>query len=138
MSLSHTVTKADVLRIHGEHTAFKGSSSLPLSGPQPEGWNARQATRTEVHALLQAQCLPPYHAPPTSGRVTRKESEALKSSLRASVTEEDHDAFARARAAGGDMPAQDAHHHAQREHGKALWVEADRLVDDALGKAVSS
>lgn len=96
MTLKHTVTKEQVLALHAEHVAFKSSGALPLAGVRPAGWNARQSTRTEVHALIHLQCPTP--------------------TFDASADPDDV-------------------HHEQKKHGKALWIETDRLVTEALGSA---
>ena len=91
------MNKQDVVALYDAELA-KGRSSL----------EAFQATRTEVHAVLQLE------APaPDVDQVT--DAHRVASDI----------------ARASDPIHTDAHHWLQKEHGKALWVEADKLVSAA-------
>lgn len=93
------LTVDDVKRLHNEHLSRFRTASL-----------ARQATRTEVQAILELQSPPP--GPDT-------------------VTDEHRIASDKARAT--DPLHVDAAHWVQKTHQKGLWRQTDSLVQDALG-----
>lgn len=147
--MDHTVTTADVKRIH---QALVDDKRTPQE--------CRQGTRTEVHALIQEQNPSPLAlgAPSrefnVSGIVINKfgfkvhdEAHGIaetaakeadlavrKAALFDKLTAEQMIASEKARA-GVDGTHRDAVHFVQKEHSKAVWAEADRLVSEALGGA---
>jgi hypothetical protein len=111
----------------------------------PDGFDPRQSTRVLVKARLQELNPLPYStvtpdmqaARDRRGSLTRKELAEQHAYMRAQVTEEDHERYARARGTPDTEAVRDAHHFAQKMHGKALWELADGLVEEVLGKAVT-
>ena len=104
-----------------------------------QGTDALKATRTEIHAALQLRNPPPYsdHPPHLPKQVsesrafTREEAEEIRAHQRMQVTDAEHLEFSKSRA---EHPyILDAHHYVQWKHGKALWVEADRLLAQLMG-----
>ena len=126
-TLTHTVTKADVVRVHAEEVS---------RGKSPE--DARAGTRTVIQAMLHLQLPSPCSDVPTAlvGKLSLDPAEraCVKSHQLAQVTTEDMIASEKARS-GVDGTHRDAHHFMQKEHQKNLWVETDRLVTEALGGA---
>ena len=123
--MEHTVT-----------TDFVKATYARLASRGPK--DAFMGLRTEVHEALQAQLPPPYsdhpaHLPKEDGRkFTAAEQAEIHEFMRSSVTDAEIIAFDRARAKDRDHRlTQDAHHFVQKEHGKALWAEADRLIKAA-------
>ena len=125
--MDHTLTKADVLRIHAEEVLRGKSREDALAG-----------TRTVVQSMLHTQLPSPHSDVPAKLVGKQKLEPAEKACIRAhqvaQLTEAELIASERARS-GPDGTHADAHHFAQKEHQKALWVEADRLVAEALGGA---
>ena len=133
--MNHSVTIDDVKHIYRENVAqlVGGSRKTPAE--------ARQGTRTEVHALLQEQVPCPYRlAPPArayaphEGKLRNQNIADRKATLIASIPDALVLESERARS-GPDGGHVDAVHYVQKQHGKALWVEADRLVVEAIGGA---
>ena len=118
--ITHTLTTDDVKAIHDR---------LKHRGPR----DAYLGTRTEVHEALQAQCPPQYTSFPDHlpmdrhAKFTRAELAEIHAHQRAQVTDAEILASERARA-GVDGDHRDAHHYVQKQHGIALWKEADRLI----------
>lgn len=125
-----TVSIEDVKRIRDALAAKPGLSEADVVN----------GTRTEVHALLQL-CKPAPHTSLTaemrqareSRLLTRAELEEQAAHQRAQVSDEERDAFARARARGDSnaLHCADAHHYAQMLHGNQLWIETDALCAQA-------
>jgi hypothetical protein len=119
--------KKDVLSIHAAQVARYGAK---------DGY---QSTRTEVHAALQLLNPMPYsdhppHLPPQTSTQGLKRRTAFTHSemaeIRAHQTGQvtDAEVMASEKARVKDPSHTDAHHYVQKEHGKALWAEADRLI----------
>jgi hypothetical protein len=128
--MKHTVTAADVKRIHAANVA---------RGKTPA--EARQGARTEVHELLQAQLPVPYPLPARTKTFAAADTAARDADLanrtkamQSQVTDAEILASERARG-GADATHRDAHHWVQKQHGIALWQETDRLIAEALGGA---
>lgn len=135
----NTLTIDEVKAIHAANVARKDA---------PEGWVPRQATRTHVkQALLERNPMPCTSLTPEMQAardrrepLTYKEHEEQLSHQRSQVTELQHAAYASARAArhphtvdaDGKVTVKDAIHHVQKLHGIEMWVEADRLVGEAV------
>lgn len=116
--VTHELTIDDVSRIHAGCIA-RGRTSI----------EAFQGTRTELHENLQASCPFPLSSKPEEMNnrvVTPEERDSLVAAQRDMVSDEHRIASDRARAK--DPTHVDAHHWLQKEHGKALWAEADRLL----------
>ena len=99
------------------------------------GFDARQATRTLVHAQLQAESPVPYPLPPSAlaagapGAAGAADLASRKAAMHASVSQADQVAF---QAIGSTASGcRDAHHYAQRQQQAALWVQADALLKAA-------
>lgn len=132
----NTLTAAEVKALHDEQVSLWGKS---------DGFNARQAARTRVHEALQAKNPPPFsslapdmvEARNRRTPLTHAEKAFQHAHQIAQLGDEHHEAYGRARAAGDKdaIGCADAHHYHQKLHGKALWVEAERLVTELLGGA---
>jgi|GEM_PF-4054683 hypothetical protein len=150
--IEHTVTAADVKRIYGENLARK-----------KRPFHARQGARTEVHALIHAQCPTPLPLPPPSrafnlsGIVERdgflEHDQAHAESEAAAKLQDLRDRKAKMAASIGDADVLewsklpqgvgpgtkdqtfDPHHWVQKRHQQVVWAETDRLVEAALGGA---
>jgi hypothetical protein len=116
--MKHSVTPDRVRELHKAHLARYSPA------------DARQATRTEVHALLQLECPPPYHDRPAhlpqDGLLSHAQTREYRDHQRSQPTDQECLDFARARSK--DPCVEDPHHHAQKRHGIALWRETDRLI----------
>ena len=145
--MKHTVTPADVKRLYSENL---GRNKTPK--------DARQGTRTEVHALIHVQNPTPLplpapgrefnlsgiavgadgfkaHDPALAAREAEAKSADLvarKAGLFSQLTTEQILESEKARA-GVDGGHRDAVHYVQKQHGKALWAETNRLVTEVLG-----
>lgn len=54
--MNSTITADAVRKIHADHEAYDPKHpTFPFGGTKPAGWNPKQSTRTEVHALLQKE-----------------------------------------------------------------------------------
>jgi len=97
---------------------------------------ALRETRTLVHAKLQLDNPPPYsdhpgHLPKDRpGKFSHSEMKEIHAHQHAQVTDEERLASEKARE-GIDGNHVNAHHYVQKEHGKSLWKETDRLVQSA-------
>ena len=129
MSITHTITTADVLALRDDLVA-RGRT----------GADVRQALRTELSGLLQLQCPPPgssltpeQHAERQANGFTDAQQAAHLAHQMAQLTAEHHAAWGTARRTNDPEAAnvKDAHHFAQKMHVKALWAEVDRLVAEA-------
>lgn len=108
----------------------------------PQGWDPRQSTRVHVHEELQRRnpmpctSITPEMQAARDRRtpMTHVEKAAQVAHQLAQVTEEQHEAHGRAKATRDPdhVTTKDAHHFVQKEHGKALWTETDRLVGEAV------
>ena len=148
--MDHTITTSQVLSIHAGLS--KDTSLTPAE--------VVQGTRTLVHEELQKQSPPPFPLPPADTGKTHedfaarfraaasdRERDAVhyaekvhlaerKAKMMQAVPPETHVAFHAAKGTPAGYGIRDAHHWAQKEHGRLLWEEADRLVALAL-KGVS-
>jgi hypothetical protein len=156
MSLQ-TLTVEQVKAIHAENVA-----RIEVHQDAPEGFNPRESTIVMVKSALRdlnpvpygPHILPPEmqaqrnrRAPPPGATrkqvadckkalpLTRKEHDQHVRFMQDAVTEEDHAAYAKAKATAHKdaLGVKDAHHFAQKRHQMGLWAEADRLVKEALG-----
>jgi len=128
------MTKAEVLAIYDDVVSMLTELGEPKDGFAREAF---RGTKSRVHAQLQLEKPPPYsdlpaHVKPQSDGTlkTRKEFADVQSHQRMQPTDAEHVAAGKARS-GPDGSFVDTHHYVQREHGKALWVEAAKLVADA-------
>jgi hypothetical protein len=108
----------------------------------PVGWEPWQSTRVLVHLELQhrnpmpCSALTPAMVAARERRMplTVEEREEQARYQSSQVTDEQHLTFSRAKMSDPNhKETLHAHHYVQKEHGKALWEETDRLV--ALVKA---
>jgi hypothetical protein len=130
--MAASLTPAEVQSIHQAELA-KGKSAK----------DARQGTRTLVHAELQVRNPAPYtelptlvaaHLATTKVGLTPEHVAQIKAHQLSLVTEAEMVESERARS-GVDSTHKDAHHFVQKKHGMALWAETDRLVGTVLGGA---
>lgn len=143
------ITKSDVLKIRDDVVAAATAAGVTLTAAE-----VVQGTRTMVHAALSLEKPAPYPLPPappgksradflarmrSANRAELKslndEEHALlatrKAQMHLSVPPEVHVAFQQA-SETEKYGIRDAHHFAQKEHGKALWEETNSLVAQAL------
>jgi hypothetical protein len=134
--MNHTLTSADVLRIHQAELAYEVTPGVKKTATE-----ARQGTRTLVHELLQEQCPLPVLLPPPSRdfaphEVVARDAETATRKVAVALQVSDADILESEKARSGpDGNHRDAVHYVQKKHGKALWAETDRLVNEALGGA---
>jgi hypothetical protein len=92
-----------------------------------------RAMRSELKALLQSKCFPPGRTPSPGGipgtpeHMTRAARAEELASIRSEITVEHIKAADAARALDRN-DSLDAHHWLQKEHGKALWKEVDKII----------
>lgn len=130
-----TLTVDEVKLLHEEHLVFA------KTGIAPEGFDPRKSTRVVVKARLNELNPAPYTSitPEMQAQrdrraaLTYREREEQIHHQRLQVSDEDHQAFARARSGPDGKHVLDALHFAQKSHSTALHEEADRIVDLALG-----
>ena len=143
--MTHAVTSEIVKEIFAEESA---AVLYPENGPSEGVKKTRlevfQGTRTRVHLLLQEQVPCPYVLPPPETRSDGKTPlmgpmrtasvERRKAALIASIPDE---LILESEKARAQLPPSDMHrdavHYAQKQYGKALWAETDRLVSAAMG-----
>lgn len=126
------MTKAEVIAIYDDVVSMLTELGEPKDG---FALQAFRGTKSRVHAALQLEKPMPYsdlpdHVQPNAKgdfHLTRKEFADVQAHQRTQPTDAEHLAAAKARG-GPDGTFVDTHHYVQREHGKALWVEAAKLV----------
>jgi hypothetical protein len=132
MTVSHTLTTADVVKIRDD-----------LRARYPEWTPAEllRAVRTEAHAAVQLQNPVACSALTPEMKAQRDRREPLTLAEQGShyahqlsqVTAEQAQAYQQAIARGDRNARQckDAHHHAQMTHQTEMWAASDKIVAEA-------